>query len=102
MVTTIIERPDGQIISRTGEVGITLTGKRDATGEGLDAFFEIGEDIPSDELSALLGTFITFIEEKFGERFVARVMAHYADETGKQYLEEGNNKMFVIRGRKRN
>lgn len=98
MVITIIERPDGKIISHTGDVGITLTGKRD--GERLEALFEVGEDVPSDELAALLGTFITFIEETFGERFVAQIMAHYASETGKRYLEEGDNKMFLIRGRK--
>lgn len=99
MINTIIERADGIIISHTGDVGITLTGRRD--GDGLDALFEVGEDVPSDELVALLGTFITFIEEKFGERFVSQIMAHYASETGKKYLEEGDNKMFIIRGRKR-
>lgn len=98
MVITIIERPDGKIISHTGDVGITLTGKRD--GEGLEALFEVGEDIPGNELIALLGTFMTFIEEKFGERYVSQIMAHYASETGKRYLEEGDHKMFIIRGRK--
>lgn len=98
MVITIIECPDGKIISHTGDVGITLTGKRD--GEGLEALFEVGEDIPGNELIALLGTFMTFIEEKFGERYVSQIMAHYASETGKRYLEEGDNKMFLIRGRK--
>jgi hypothetical protein len=100
-VTTIIERPDGVIISHTGETGITITGKRDGTSHGLDALIEVGNDIPSDELVATIGTFITFLEEQFGEQFVAKCFAHYASETQKQYIEEGNTKVFIVRGRTR-
>lgn len=100
MVTTIIERADGQIIAHTGDCGVTLTGKR-GDGNDLEALFEVGEDISKDELVALIGTFLTFLEEQFGERFVAQCMSHYADETGKQLQSLGESKVFIIRGRKR-
>lgn len=101
MITTMIEREDGTTITHTGEAGITITGKRDATKSGLDALIEVGSDISSDELVATIGTLMTFLEERFGERFIAKCMAHYADETGKKYLEEGGNKLFMIRGKEK-
>src|SRR5258708_7040459 len=100
MITTVIERADGTIVSHTGEAGITITGKRDTTDNGLDALIEVGNDIPTDELIAMIGTFMTFLEERFGERFIAKCMGHYAEETGKKLMEEGDTKMFIVRGRK--
>lgn len=79
MVETMIKRADGVTIVRIGDVGITLTGTRE-DGSYLDAKFEVGADMPTDELIALVGTFLAFIDEKFGRKTAFGMIAHYADE----------------------
>lgn len=98
MVTTKLDRGDGQILTHTGDIGITLTAQR--VNDGIQAFFEIWPDIPEDECVALVGTFLTFLEEKLGAAFVTQIIAHYADETGKVVSERPNGrKMFILRGK---
>lgn len=95
MITTTIQNGAGDEISHVGTSGFTVTGIRE--GDGLDVLIEIGENVPKDEMAALVSTLLTFLEEECGESFVAACLAHYAEETGKQMMEAGDHKIAMIR-----
>lgn len=93
MVTTILKGK--KTIERTGTSGFTVTSVR--KGDAVDVQIEL--DIATgEECQAMVGMLLAQLEELQGERFVSQCIAHYAEETGKQFLEEGGQKMFMIRG----
>lgn len=98
-VVTTIENHDGKTTTHVGTSGFTVTGVR--SGDNLNVLIEVGADIPVEEATALVGTLLTQLEELFDESFVAGCLGHYADETGKQFMEAGDHKIAMIRGGER-
>lgn len=97
MLTTL-EHDDGSSFTHTGTCGFTLTGTREAGSFNLDVQIEMGADVSREEMAALVGTFLTFLEEQFDESFVAACAGHYAIETGKKLFEAGDHQIAMIRG----
>lgn len=96
-VVTMLENSDGKAVTRTGTAGLTVTSNR--TGDHVDVQMEF--DIATrEEAQAMIGMLLAQLEGLHGERFVASCLAHYAHETGKKIMEEGEHKFVMIRGRK--
>ncbi|SRR6266567_1502158 len=84
------------VITRKGTSGFTVTATR--TGDAVDVQMEF--DVATRlECKAMVGMLLAQLEELQGERFVANCIAHYAQETGKQFFEEGDHRIVMIRGR---
>jgi hypothetical protein len=89
---------DGREITRLGTSGFIVTAVR----TGGDAKVLMDFDVASkEEAKAMVGMLLAQLEELHGERFVANCVEHYAEATGKQFLEEGGRRMFMIRGHRR-
>src|SRR2546430_966038 len=87
---------DTQETTRTGTSGFTVTSIR--TGNAVEVLIEF--DIASrEECNAMIGMLLAQLEELHGERFVANCIAHYAEETGKKFMQEGDHEIVMIRGR---
>ena len=98
MTTTTLINNAGKTVTRTGTSGFTVTGVRE--GQHLNVLMEFDE-ASHDEAVAMVATVLTQLEELHGEGFVAAILAHYAEDTGKEMLEAGDHKIAMIRGYKR-
>jgi hypothetical protein len=90
MTLTTITSNAGKEITHVGTSGFTVTSKRD--GEALDVFMEF--DAPSrEEATAMIGALLTQLEELQGEGFVTACIAHYAQDTHKQFVPQGDHQV---------
>lgn len=98
MTTTTLICNDGKTTTRTGTSGFTVTATRE--GDGLDVQMEF-DQATLEESVAMIGAFLTQLEEMYGEGYVTACIAHYATETGKKFMEAGDHQIAMIRGFKR-
>lgn len=98
MTKTVLVDRHGKEVERIGTSGLTVTALR----EGRDVEVLIECDVASpEECRSMIAMLLAQLEDLHGEWFVAWCLAHYAEETGKKFMQEGDHKIVMIRGRQR-
>lgn len=98
MTVTTLTTNEKKTTTHTGTSGFTVTAQR--TGNSLDVLMEF-DQATLEEGVAMVATVLTQLEELYGEGYVTACVAHYAEDTGKQFMEAGDHKIAMIRGFKR-
>ncbi len=83
-------------INHVGTSGFTVTSTR--KGQGVYTQIEYSET-SLEELREAVCVLLCWLEDGEGEKFVAGCFARYAQETGKQFIDQENGrKLVLIRG----
>lgn len=98
MTKTVLEDRHGHQVERVGTSGLTVTAVRE--GQEVEVLIEFDVASP-EECSSMIAMLLAQLDDLHGERFVARCLAHYAEETGKVFMDKGDHKVVMIRGRRR-
>ncbi len=98
MTTTTLMTNKYKITTHEGTSGFTVTAQR--TGNDLAVLMEF-DQATLEEGVAMVATVLTQLEELYGEGYVTACVAHYAQDTGKKFMEAGDHQIGVIRGYRR-
>lgn len=100
MTGTKLVRSNGETIERTGDAGFIVTATLQENDQ-LEVLMDF--DQASYQVGiGMVGAFLAQLEKMYGEGFVTACFGHYAEDTGKQFMQAGDgHKIGIIRGQKR-